>query len=296
MGDIITQPGIYDMPAEDYHLDPVPGGSLSASGARKLLPPSSPARYRYDTDHPTPPTRYMELGTAAHMRILGEGPPIHIVDAPDWKTKRARDEAANARDAGEIPLLPAAAQHVNDMADALRQHKTAANLLRPGSGRPEQSIFWDTPSYGIWRRARPDWLPHGTNGLTIIPDYKTSSKSIHRDVFAKAIADGYALQAAQYCDAVEAMRPGTETWFVWIVQETFPPYQVVVYWAKGPETIGTEPGADPDIIQLGQTQLQRAMEIYRDCTQASQWPQLSIDQNIETIHLPRWANRSVDND
>jgi len=33
----VTAPGVYDIPAEAYHADPVPGGSLSASGARDLL-------------------------------------------------------------------------------------------------------------------------------------------------------------------------------------------------------------------------------------------------------------------
>ena len=33
--------GVYDIPEDLYHRDPVPGGSLSCSGAKKLLPPSS---------------------------------------------------------------------------------------------------------------------------------------------------------------------------------------------------------------------------------------------------------------
>ena len=45
--------GVYDGMDEDaYHADPVPGGSLSASGAKLLLPPSCPALYHYRRDHP----------------------------------------------------------------------------------------------------------------------------------------------------------------------------------------------------------------------------------------------------
>ncbi|MBO0827768.1 MAG: hypothetical protein J2P24_08300 [Streptosporangiales bacterium] len=49
---MITEPGVYNLPAAVYHADPVPGGSLSQSGAKKLLPPSCPALYRYWADHP----------------------------------------------------------------------------------------------------------------------------------------------------------------------------------------------------------------------------------------------------
>lgn len=294
MGEVVTEPGIYQMDADQYHADPVPGGSLSASGAKLLLPPNSPAIYRHRADNPPPSTAAMELGTAAHMRILGEGPPIHVIHANEWRTDKVKKEVAEARANGEIPLKPHDAETLDDMTRVLRQHKTADLLLQPGSGLPEQSIFWEDPTYQIWRRARLDWLPHGTNGLCIISDYKTSGQSIHPDTFSRTMYNlGYPAAAAQYCDAVEAARPGTETWFVWIVQETFPPYQVACYWAKGPEHL-----ADPDIITYGHTQMQRACEIYRDCQESGRWLTHSEpDQDIQTIHLPRWAaNRSVDND
>ena len=61
---VITEPGVYTMDEADYHADPVPGGSLSCSGAKKLL--ACPARFAYDREHPPAPTPAMELGTAAH--------------------------------------------------------------------------------------------------------------------------------------------------------------------------------------------------------------------------------------
>ena len=60
----ITAPGVYDIPAEDYHRDPVPGGSLSSTGARKLLPPSCPAKFRYEQDNPPTPTAALDFGQA----------------------------------------------------------------------------------------------------------------------------------------------------------------------------------------------------------------------------------------
>ena len=43
---VVDEPGVYDgLDEAAYHADPVPGGSLSASGAKLLLPPSCPALY-----------------------------------------------------------------------------------------------------------------------------------------------------------------------------------------------------------------------------------------------------------
>jgi hypothetical protein len=49
---LITEPGVYDIAEDHYHADPVPGGSLSNSGAKKLLPPSCPAKFAYEREHP----------------------------------------------------------------------------------------------------------------------------------------------------------------------------------------------------------------------------------------------------
>ena len=61
------------MPATDYYADPVPGWSLSASGAGLLLAPSCQARYLHERQNPTPSTLDQEDGTLAHAHILGVG-------------------------------------------------------------------------------------------------------------------------------------------------------------------------------------------------------------------------------
>ena len=61
--DPITEPGIYEMTNEEYHSHRY---ALSSSGARKLLPPSCPAIFRYEQDHPQPPKKVFDIGSAAH--------------------------------------------------------------------------------------------------------------------------------------------------------------------------------------------------------------------------------------
>lgn len=67
----VTEPGVYDdMPEHVYLADPVPGGSLSFSGAKALLPPSCPALYRHQRDHGRPPKPAFDFGHAVHSMVL----------------------------------------------------------------------------------------------------------------------------------------------------------------------------------------------------------------------------------
>ena len=128
---ILTEAGVYEIAEDVYHADPVPGGSLSSSGARKLLPPSCPARFRHERDHPPASTPSMERGTAAHRLVLGTGAEIVQVDAADWRTKAAQDERDKARADGKVPLLAAECRKVQDMA-ATTQVLQAMGLTEAG--------------------------------------------------------------------------------------------------------------------------------------------------------------------
>src|SRR5690242_19341825 len=49
----ITEPGIYSgIPNDVYHSDPTPDGSLSSSGAKKLIA-TTPLHFKWDRDHNT---------------------------------------------------------------------------------------------------------------------------------------------------------------------------------------------------------------------------------------------------
>jgi hypothetical protein len=271
---VITEPGVYTMPEAEYHADPVPGGSLSSSGARKLLPPSCPARFRWEQDHPVHKDVF-DFGTAAHRMVLGTGPDILVIDAPDWRSKAAKEEQAAARQAGQCPLLAADWARVSDMADELSAHPLASALLCREDVQPEQSLFWQDAEFGIWRRARLDAARRG--GRLLVSDYKTA-RSADRDQFARSVASyGYHQQAAWYLDAVAAVLGERDAAFLFVVQEKEPPYLVNVCELDFPAG------------QAGHALNRRAMEVYRDCTEAGVWP--GYGTGIELISLPPWATR-----
>jgi hypothetical protein len=185
---VITEPGVYDIPEDVYHADPVPGGSLSSSGARKLLPPSCPALYRWERDHPVP-KRHFEYGTAAHRMVLGLGAEWVLLDYPDYRTKAAQQARDDARAAGAAPILGPELEQIRAMAEAIRQHPLAGPLLCREDVQPEQSLFWQDAGFGIWRRARLDAVRRG--GRLLVSDYKTA-RSAEKGQFARSVASyGY---------------------------------------------------------------------------------------------------------
>lgn len=266
--------GVYaDLPEDQYHRDPVPGGSLSSSGARKLLPPSCPALFREWADHPKPPSDAQDLGTAAHKLVLGTGMEIHVVGAENYRTKAAQEERDAATAAGKLALLPKEHAQVLAMADAIRLHPVAGRIFVPGNGQPEQSLFHQDPGSGVWLRSRLDWM----TDRALIVDLKTS-KSANPSSFARSAADyGYHVQDAFYRRIYQAI---TGDWpqFVFVVLEKEPPYLVSIC------------ELDDDAVAYGASLTQQAIERYRDCAEAGIWPGYSDDPaEITVISLPPWT-------
>lgn len=273
----IDRPRIVDMPDREYHADPVAGGSLSSSGARKLLAPSCPARFHWDLTHPTPYKKIFDFGHVAHRLVLGAGAGIVVVDANDWRTNKAKAERDEAHAAGKTPILKDDYQIVKDMAAALRAHPLAASLLDPEFGEPEKSLFWVDES-GIVRRARLDWLPTFVtdNGRYVIPDYKTAASAARDDFEKAADSHGYFQQAPWYEDAVRACL-GIDAVMVFVAQEKAPPYLVNVIEIT---TLAREFGHDRNREAIG---------IYERCVRTGRWP--GYGDGFDMISLPGWTER-----
>ncbi|MDQ0758760.1 PD-(D/E)XK nuclease-like domain-containing protein [Streptomyces canus] len=265
-----VEPGLYDIDAELYHSDPIPGGSLSSTGARKLVK-DCPAKFKYWSEHPQPPKKEFDLGTAAHTLVLGNGPELVVVDSEKWTTNAVKAEVAAIRAEGKTPLKPSELEQVKAMVAALRADDEAAALLEPGSGVAEQSAFWE--DNGIWRRARFDWLRH--DGQLV--DYKTT-KSANPTDLPKVIHDwGYHQQQEYYLDAgiaLDVIDP--EKPFLFVLQEKEPPYLVVVTTC------------DPMAREIGRHLNTVALNAYAICRENDEWPGYLPSPMTA---LPSWVER-----
>lgn len=278
----VTEPGVYNLPEDVYHRDPVTEGSLSCSGAKRLLPPSCPALFKWEQEHGRPDKRQFDVGHAAHKLVLGVGAELVAVDAENWRTNAAKDAAKKARARGAVPLLAHELAEVESMAAALREHPLAGSLLAEGAGTPEASLFWRDVATGVMLRARTDWLPHvSPNGRLIVPDVKTAVCA-DPDTFARAAATyGYARQHPWYCDGVKALGIAEDVAFLFVVVEKTPPYLVSVV------------ELDPDDVRVGRELNRRAIEVFARCMTEDRWPGYGDDE-VTRVSLPRWHSYQLD--
>lgn len=280
---VVEAPGVYpDIPDLDYHADPVPEGSLSCSGAKRLLPPSCPALFKHERDNGRPDKRQFDFGHAAHKLVLGVGLELAVIPGERWDTKAAKEAVAAARARGAVPVKEHEFATVQAMAAALRAHPIASVLLADGAGTPEASLFWRDPQTGVMRRGRVDWLPNARpDGRLIIPDYKTSVTA-NPAAFGRAAIDyGYCQQAPWYVDGAQALDlAGDDAAFVFIVQEKTAPYLVSVV------------ELDSLALRIGRHRNRKALDLFVQCMTTDTWPGYSDD--VELVSVPGWAQREYE--
>lgn len=271
----VPGPGVYDLPEVHYHADPVEGGSLSSSGARKLLD-TCPAKFRHWEDTGGEVKQVWDEGSAAHKLVLGAGPELVRIDADEWRSNKVKAEVAEVRARGAIPLKPKQWDMVHGMAAALHRHKLAASLLSPDAGLPEQTVIWQDPQTGVMCRALLDMLRHpAPGGATFyVPDYKTA-ECAHPDKVSRSVSDwGYHVQGWWYRQAVKAAGRGPDVQFALIVQEKSAPYLVSVCFP------------DRESIEAGGMLARDAINLYAECVESGVWP--GYPEQGVPVSLPPW--------
>lgn len=264
-----------------YQPDPT---RLSPNGAKKLLPPSTPARFEYDRTHPQKPKRVWDFGLVAHKIVLGEGdqflildPEIHGLkkDGSPADNPRAtaawRDTEDNARAEGLTPI------HVDDyhkaveMAQVVHQHETAGPLLAEGDA--EKWLYWTDADTGQGLRQRLDWITR-LNGRVTLVEYKTaadaSPEAFNRTVFKL----GYYLAAAFAVTGAMALGLDNFPDYVIVAQEKDPPYEVSTH------------DLTAEAFDYSFRQMRESIAIYRRCKETDEWPSYPPGRN--PISLPLW--------
>ena len=265
-----------DIPEATYHADPCEAPSLSNSIARMLLSRSPMHAWHA---HPRLNPAYeprdgnaaMDAGTIIHKILLGRGSAIEVVDAPDWRTKAAKEARDAARAAGHTPVLVGDLSDIHDAAKAIRSRiKTTtegAMLFEPGI--PEATLIWREGP--IWCRARADYLLNDPR-LPIL-DLKTTKLSANPEQWQKRLVSDYCFQDAFYRRGLTKLRRVT------------PPMRFIVAEQDAPHGVAVM-CSDPSLAAYAEHQVERAISMWTRCIMSNEWPGYAP----QTAHVaaPSW--------
>lgn len=285
----ITAPGIYEMPAEDYHADPAPEPSLSAGMINDLLTAprlcfDKSSRLNPDYEEPEAEDKF-SIGTVAHLIFLEPAlfdARVEVCDYKDWRTNDAKAQRDAARDEGRTPILAKNLATVHAArAEFMANPFTAAAFER---GTFEQSMFWRHPVHGFWCRARPDFMAESGTHLN---DYKATACADPAKFDRHAFNMGYHRRAAWYLEGA-AILLGKRPQHYWFCnQETKRPYLTSVV------------ELDRQALDAGQQENDTAAARFAYCLRTGDWygyrhPQDPTRDRAFTVGLPAYAYMQID--
>ena len=217
----------------------------------------------------------MDLGTIVHGMLLGSGPSICVIDAPDWRTKAAQTAREEAKAAGQLPVLRHKHEAIVATVDAIRGslwRQFGIDFSVPELAK-EVTVSWLHD--GTLCRAKIDALKAPLSPLIL--ELKTCSSAKPEDLSGHIVKMGYDIQAAAYVDAVESVWPETagRVGFAWVFCELEAPYCVTPI----------EP--DAELLELGRRRWERAVTTWQRCLATQVWP--GYVTGVETIGAPKWA-------
>lgn len=244
---------VLGMSDEQYHADPVPGGSLSSTFARLLTQhvPAKAESLRVNRK----PTKAMNLGKAAHAHALGVGPQL-IVFQHDGRTKAGKEERENwapylATEAA-VAVTEAERSQILGMSEALMSHAEVRDIF--AGSQHEVSGFWQEE--GVWLRARYDLLDDADAW-----DYKTAQDVTTRGFSKTLAAYGYHQQAEFYQRGLKALgHPAAHEPMRFICQEVVHPYLVQIHVP------------DEEAMDAARVLNDRAIKTYAECKHTGTWP------------------------
>ncbi len=283
------KPGIQeDMSVEQYHADPAPTPSLSSSVLSTLLDKSPLHAWRMHrrlgAAKDEVKKEKMDFGSAAHRLLLGAGSDMHIIDAPDYRTKIAKEARDAAYEDGLIPILKGASEKAHAMVAAAEEqldripYVAEAFYGDKGNTWSELPIFWQ--EQGMWCRALIDRLLILEDGTAIHVDYKTTEASAAPAAVGRRLYQmNYDLQSAWYRRGIMAALPSVDrVRFFLVSQEVQEPF------ALSSVTL------DEATWVLAEKRIRHGLALWRRCLNADHWP--GYPPVTATAALPPWIENA----
>lgn len=279
---------ILDCTPEEYKKDPCETPSLSASTAHKIISKSAmhgwsahPKFGTLEEDEEEDETEEEESdakdnGSIVHSLLLGKGADFAVFDFDSWRKKVAKEAKAEAKAAGQIPILTKRYDELQQAVAILR-----ARLKEKGyefNGASEVPIQWYARGAQgpVLCRSMIDhaWLSHGVS-----VDLKTIRDAHPEHIDRTFVQNGYHIQDHAYIKAHEALIPEltgrVDLTFLFV--EIKPPYAITPYQPDGAA------------MEIGKLHWERAVRIWEACLQSGAWPEYCSSRI--TGQTPDWVIR-----
>jgi hypothetical protein len=286
----LDEPGIYDITDEVYFADPCPEPSLTAGVAKALLratpmhaADAHPRLQLMDLppeEDPDAESKF-DIGRIGHSLLLGKGQGIAEIlsytkdgeISSSKNTKAWKEQSAEARALGKVPLSPAEAKRVRFMVELTRARLVMSLGFDPfvDPAQNERTMIWREGS--IWCRAKADCL-----------DFE--NKTIWDPKFTAGFADPkpwatvqdrqnmIALRAAHYLAGTRKLiGPGWHYRFV--VVETRRPFALSIVELDG------------GWLETGNDQRVTAVNHWAHCLALDSWRGWA--KGVVTVEAPPWG-------
>lgn len=273
----ISAPGIYEIEAEAYHMDPIIEPSLSCSIARTLVRETPrhawQAHARFGSVGIVP-TKVMDDGSAIHAMMSGQSHLIEVIrtvygpktkrkdliglPVREYATDAAKEERDEIRCMGRIPLL---AHRLPELTachqEALEQLAIAEDgnvFLSPG----RSEVMAVSQEGDIWLRALVDRLP---DDKQLPPgDLKCTEMSAAPGNWEQRLRKEYAFQDAFYRRVLRGAEGVDRPPMRFGVIELDAPYGTVIMAPM------------PALQAIAEAEVERAIQRWRRCMQTGLWP------------------------
>jgi hypothetical protein len=259
---MITSPGCYDLPEEEYHRDPCPTPSLSAGMIDHML--IAPKKCWYASSRLNPNWKAPDddakfsIGTVTHIIHLEPelfDKKVLVVDAADWRTKDAKAARVDAKANGMTAVLRHQMDAINEARAAFYANDFTCHAW--ANGKAEQSLFWLHATLRIWCRARPDFI---SNAFTHLNDHKATADANPEAFGRHAATMKYYRRAAWYLEGAEIVFGKRFDHYWFINQEMKAPYLTSVI------------ELDESALEAGRLENERAARMFVRCLEREEWP------------------------
>ncbi len=216
-------------------------------------------------------TRSQSLGTDVHTLILE----MHLFEAnymcgPEGKNRTHAPFKKLAADNPDKRVLPYAEYKLLEaIYNSIKQQPIGKYFLDL-QGESEVSCYWKDPDLGQLLKCRPDKI---IKSQKIVVDIKTTAV-LGKHKFIRHAADLNYHRSAALTKLGLNVLTGHDYEYIFLVIEMKPPFNVAAY------------SFDEEAIALGNSEIDRAIQIFKECQESDNWP--GYPSKIQTISMPKW--------